>query len=103
MAAEPRPTRRGKGMIWNIIDKRTRRYRWKSVNAIIEATYHDNTVQDSDEAPETLNDVIYDRRESVTLAEAVQWANEQTCPVTLYIYDEGTGTRSAHYSQTFTR
>jgi hypothetical protein len=39
-------------MIWNIIDRRTRRYRGKCVNAIIEATRHDNTVRDSDEAPE---------------------------------------------------
>jgi hypothetical protein len=86
-------------MIWNIIDRRTRPFRWKCVNAIIEATCHDNTVRDSDEAPETPGDVIYDRRESVTLAEAVQWANEQTCPITLYIYDEGGGTRSAGNSQ----
>lgn len=82
-------------MIWNIIDKRARQYRWKCVNAIIEATSHDNTVRDSDEAPMTPSDVIYDQRESVTLAEAIQWANEQTCPVTLYIYDEGRGTSGA--------
>jgi hypothetical protein len=82
-------------MIWNIIDNRTRPYRWKCVNAIIEATSHDNTVRDSDEAPVTPNDVIYDKRESITLADAVQWANEHAGPVTLYIYDEGQGTRSA--------
>jgi len=82
-------------MIWNIIDRRTRRYRWQCVNAIIEATSHDNTGSDSDQAPETPDDVSYEELESITLAEAVQWANGQTCPVTLFIYDEGCGFSNA--------
>ena len=80
-------------MIWNIIDRRKRPYRWKCVNAIIEDTWHDNSVSDSDEAPEDLSGagVIYDQRASITLTEAIRWANEQVSPVTLYIYDEGAG------------
>ena len=61
-------------MIWNIIDRRKRPYRWKRVNAIIEDTWHDNSVLDSDAAPENLSDavVVYDQRESITLAEAIR-------------------------------
>jgi hypothetical protein len=36
-------------MISNIIDRRKRQYRWKQITAIIEPTYHDNSVDDSDE------------------------------------------------------
>jgi hypothetical protein len=39
-------------MIWNIIDGRERRYRWKCVNAIIEPAWHDNSCRDSDQAEE---------------------------------------------------
>jgi hypothetical protein len=37
-------------MIANIIDKRERKYRWKRVQAIIEAVWHDNACKDSDQA-----------------------------------------------------
>ena len=82
-------------MIWNVIDKRTRPYRWAKINAIIEATWHDNTVADTDVAPDLRpqeEEVTYDQREGVSLQEAISWANDQTCPVTLYLYDEGAGT-----------
>lgn len=39
-------------MIRNIIDRRDRSYRWKTVNAIIEAVEHDNSCADADQAPE---------------------------------------------------
>lgn len=35
--------------IVNIIDRRTRPYRFKVVNAIVEAAWHDNSVADSDQ------------------------------------------------------
>jgi hypothetical protein len=81
-------------MIWNIIDKRTQPYRWARLNAIIEATWHDNSVADTDSAPELSfeDDVIYEERECISLHEAINWANNQTCPVTLYLYDPGKGT-----------
>jgi hypothetical protein len=81
-------------MIWNIIDKRTRPYRWANINAIIEATWHDNSVVDTDIAPELRfeDDVIYEQRECISLHEAIDWASNQTCPVTLYRYDLGKGT-----------
>jgi hypothetical protein len=82
-------------MIWNVVDKRTRPYRWAKINAIIEATWHDNRVPDTDIVPHLKpqeDEVTYDQREGISLHDAVQWANNQTCPVTLYLYDDGVGT-----------
>lgn len=81
-------------MIWNIIDRRSRPYRWASINAIIEAAWHDNSVADTDIAPgASLEDeVTYEQREGLSLHEAINWANNQACPVTLYLYDLGRGT-----------
>jgi hypothetical protein len=80
-------------MIWNVVDRRKRPFRWAKINAIIEATWHDNTVADSDTARPTSmhTEVTYDAQEGISLHEAIQWANDQTCPVTLYLYDEGAG------------
>jgi hypothetical protein len=81
-------------MIWNIIDRRERVYRWERVNAIIEAVEHDNSCVDADQAPhaDVMKVIDYDQREGVSVNEAVEWANQQRCPVTLYLYDEGKGT-----------
>lgn len=81
-------------MIYNVIDRRARPYRWRKIDAIIEATSHDNAVNDTDEQPETDDDVTYDQLENVSLHEAILWAQQQPSAVTLYIYDRGTGTKS---------
>ncbi len=80
-------------MLWNISDRRQRPYRWKVVNAIVEAVEHDNSCLDADQAPESdpAVQVLYDALEAVSVNEAVQWAMEQPCPVTLFLYDEGGG------------
>ncbi|GAA4765867.1 hypothetical protein [Novosphingobium ginsenosidimutans] len=80
-------------MLWNIIDRRTRPHRWREVNAIIEATEHDNSCKDSDQAPSSdpSQRVDYEALEAVSVAEAVQWADGKPCPVTLYLYDLGAG------------
>lgn len=79
-------------MIFNIIDSRARPYRWREVNAIIEATSHDNGCHDADQQPPTDHDLTYDQRENITLAEAIAWASSEPSPVTLYLYDKGAGT-----------
>lgn len=79
-------------MICNIVDRRTQPYRWREVNAIIEATSHDNACENADQQPPTDDDVIYDQLENVTLQEAVAWANAEPGAVTLYLYDQGAGT-----------
>lgn len=78
-------------MICNIIDKRARPYRWREVNAIIEATSHDNACKDADQHPPADNDLTYDERANITLAEAIAWANAEPSAVTLYLYDKGAG------------
>ncbi|QYE32956.1 hypothetical protein KZX46_02055 (plasmid) [Polymorphobacter sp. PAMC 29334] len=79
-------------MIYNVIDQRTRPYRWREVNAIIEATSHDNACMDADQQPPADADLDYGERENITLQEGIAWASEQSCPVTLYLYDKGSGT-----------
>lgn len=80
-------------MLWNVIDKRKRPYRWREINAIIEATEHDNSCADADQAPESDPNVTvdYDALEAVSVSEAIKWAESQSCPVTLYLYDLGAG------------
>ncbi len=93
-------------MIWNIVDRRERVYRWKSVNAIIEAVEHDNWCADSDQAPhaDVMEVIDYDQKEGVSVAEAIEWANQQRCPLTFYLYDEGKGTtKEGHFDACETR
>jgi hypothetical protein len=81
-------------MIFDIVDERERPYRWARINAIIEATWHDNTVVEPDKAaaePAEI-EVTYEQREGVSLHEAIMWAEQDPCAVTLRIYDEGKGT-----------
>lgn len=81
-------------MIYNIVDERERKYRWKSINAIIEATWHDNSCDDTDitEGVSAEIEVTYEQRERISLKDAIDWAHGNPCPVTLYLYDEGKGT-----------
>lgn len=76
-------------MIRSIVDNRTRRYRWKSV----EAFENGNSCKGADQAPSggTLGVVHYDALEAVSVNGAVTWAMKQPCPVTLYLYDDHGG------------
>ena len=79
-------------MITNIVDQRKRPYRWQCVNAIIEATWHDNSCADADQAdPKPEHDLDYAERSSISVAEAIKWASEQKAEVTLFLYDQGEG------------
>jgi hypothetical protein len=78
-------------MLCNIVDRRKRPYRWRVVNAVIEATAHDNGVTDADIMPPRDGDVVYDQRASISLETAIEWAAQQFSPVTLFLYDEGDG------------
>ena len=78
-------------MISNIINRRKRPYRWKRVNAVIEATSNDWNVADSDEQAPGPNDIVYADRRDISVEEAVAWASAEPSPVTLYLYDEGDG------------
>src|ERR1700760_4621852 len=97
-------------MIWNIVDRRKHEYRWKAITAIVEPTYHDNSCQDSDQAEETVNDLVYDQRPEISLADAVAWAQSLSFAATLYLYDLGQGINTVtveketdHFRQTENR
>jgi hypothetical protein len=80
-------------MIWNIIDRRKRVYRWKAITAIVEPVWHDNYVADSDQADEDETFLPYDHRAEISLADAVVWAQSLSFAVTLHLYDLGEGIR----------
>jgi hypothetical protein len=81
-------------VIWNIIDNRQRRYRWKAITAAIEPVAHDNSCHDSDRADPPEGDFVpYDQRAEISLADAVIWAQSLSFAVTLYLYDLGDGIR----------
>ena len=72
----------------NIIDERTRPYRFNAVNAVVEPTRHDNCCADADHAGASEGDeFIISERYNIPLAEAVQWANHFKPMVTLYLSD----------------
>ena len=56
-------------MLWNVIDRRTRPYRWREVDAIVEAVEHDNSCPEADQAPESNPSLVvdYDALEAVSV------------------------------------
>jgi hypothetical protein len=76
-------------MILNVIDKRNRPHRWQCIDAIVEATFHDNTVQDADQAETESETVDYADLIEVSVADAIAWASKFEGGVTLYLYDVG--------------
>jgi hypothetical protein len=82
----------GRKMIWNIIDRRTRKYRWLEINAVIEDVSHDNSCQDTDIFDEDNDEApVYVEKKDISLHEAVSWAEAEAGKVTLYLYDKGKG------------
>jgi len=63
---------------------------------VIGAVEHDNSRADADQAPDAspMEVIDYDQRQGVSVADAEAWTNAQRCPVTLYLYDDGKGTRN---------
>jgi hypothetical protein len=83
--------------IWNIIDRRKRPHRWKAITAIMEPTYHDNSVAGADEVEEATSDTVYDQRAEISVADAVTWVQSLPFPATLYLYDLGDGINVVHF------
>jgi hypothetical protein len=83
-------------MLTNVIDRRTRKYRWKKINAVIEPTRHANRCEDADRAkPYRKQDGAWigcaADRKHITVSEAIAWANAHQDEVTLYLYDKDGG------------
>ncbi len=77
--------------IVNIADLRKHHHRFNNINAIVEAAWHDNTCDDSDQVPNHGEGPDHDYKENISLHEAIKWANGYGTSVILYIYDEGKG------------
>lgn len=54
---------------------------------------------DADQAPEAGPRTVidYDQREGVSVEQAILWASQQPCQVTLYLYDDSKGTTSEEH------
>jgi hypothetical protein len=76
-------------MLHNIIDRRKRPYRWREIDVIAEATWHDNAIPGSDYAERNDSEPSLATQKSISLADAVIWASRFPVPMTLYIYDAG--------------
>jgi hypothetical protein len=74
-------------MILNMVDNRKLPYRWKRVKAAIEPTWHDNKCKDSDQAEASQNELDYNERADLSVADAIKWADQFPFSVTLYLYD----------------
>ena len=80
-------------MLLNIIDSRKNKYRWQEVNAVIEDTSHDNSCKNSEKTdPSPDEDYVgFEQRESISINEAIKWAENCSGKVTLFLYDKGDG------------
>lgn len=76
-------------MIVNVVDRRTNQHRWKMIDAIIEATWHDNAIPGADQAEQDHREPGFAGRKGLSLAEATTWASSFDIPLTLYLYDHG--------------
>ena len=79
-------------MIVNIVDRRSRKYRWQTVNAVLENAWQDNGCPDSDQArKDSEYQLTYAERANISVSEAVAWGMAERAEVTLHLYDEGAG------------
>ena len=76
-------------MICNIQDCRKSTHRWKRVRAIVESTYLDNGVENSDVTPKSGGGPLYADTDGmdISLNEAILWASGFDEHVTLFLYD----------------
>lgn len=91
LKADRQGAKSGLNMIQNIIDRRKRQHRWLTVDVVAEPTWHDNTCGDTDQAERDDREPQYDARKNISLSEAVRWVEAMPLPMTLYIYDAGSG------------
>ena len=75
-------------MIVNMIDLRSRPYRWSEVLAVVESAAKDNAAEDADKVEVGVEvEIDYAEREGISVREAVLWAERLGGKVTLYLYD----------------
>lgn len=77
-------------MIFNIVDHRKKPHLWRRINAVIEPTWHDNSMG-GDKTDPMEGESDYDEKAGISLAEALAWGSTFPNPVTLFLYDDGDG------------
>jgi hypothetical protein len=87
-------------MILNVIDRRTNCYRWEKVDVIIEATWHDNAVPDSDKAELSYEQPDFEEWPGISVAEAIARAAALPSSLTLFLYDLGADLSRSNDAQT---
>ncbi len=79
-------------MIVNLIDLRENAYRWKNVLAVVESAAKNNKAEGADTVDVEIGvEIDYAERESITVREAILWAEQVQGKVTLYLYDQDKG------------
>ena len=71
----------------NIVDDRTNRY---NINCTVVAEHssHDNGIDGATQfSVKDQDKLLYHEFGTTTIVDAVNWANQQSCPVTLFLYD----------------
>jgi hypothetical protein len=64
-------------------------YLWRSVDVVIEPTWHDNSCKDADQSEPHPDESDYEERAEISLTDAIAWASEIGYPVTLYLRNAG--------------
>ncbi len=72
-------------MIANIIDKRTNKYDVRC-DVAFEPSWHDNTIKGATQFYK-VRTFSYDELKNTTVVEAIEFARQWDCSVTMYIYD----------------
>lgn len=87
--------------IANIIDKRKRKYCFFPITAVIEPAYMNNDLPESDQYDENDDRIstCFEERPDTSIYLAINWANQFSFPVTLYLYDFGSGDDGGVHSE----
>lgn len=75
-------------MLANIVDQRKNNKCGDDINVVMEPTWHDNTCKDADQYPMETTAPSIQEKYNISLADAIEWANEYEVPMTLYLYDK---------------
>jgi hypothetical protein len=79
-------------MIMNIVDRRKHTYRFQKIEAVVEDTWHDNSMWDADRVEE-IDCCLVEYRNGISVQEAIRWAQEHEGQLTLFLYEEGQASR----------
>ena len=75
----------------NIVDFRANSYRFRKIDAVVEATWHDNRIKNADHVTYVAvaggDGPHYAKRSAISVSEAIEWADTFFTAVTLSLHD----------------